>query len=366
MELHTVISTCAISILITLITIMVLKPLATKLKLVDHPGGRKAHAKPTPVIGGIAMYIGFFATPFFFQSNIPHFFPMLIGASVLLIMGILDDRHNLSARIRFFGQAIAVAILVMWGHLSIQNLGDLFSTGVLNLSSYHQISFFITLIATMAFINATNMIDGLDGLAGFLTLSQTGFLVYLALCFSAYQEAYALIILMGLIGTYLFFNMKLPGRAHASIFMGDAGSTFLAFIIAWFAVELSQQALQANNQHLGFNLVTVLWILAYPLYDLLTVMISRIKSGKSPLTPGRDHFHHLLIKKGFSSQKVVLLVIILSSFMGITGLQLANYKITESLQLLTFVSMFTVYFYLVYCLQRNNVLYHEKNQSSVC
>lgn len=332
-----------IAALVTAVSIIGLKPLASYLGLLDLPGGRKTHAKHTPLIGGIAMYIGFCVAVIFLKHSFLQSMAMLVGAAVLIVIGVLDDNRELNKRIRFLGQILAVSVLVWFGHLSVSVLGKLFFDKNITLGFVS--AYFVTLIAVMAYINALNMTDGLDGLAGMLALGQSVFFAYISTSLGYPQIAQFLFILISILIVYLFFNLSLPWRKEASIFMGDAGSTFLAFIIAWFGVAITEKAMQPEHIASGYNLVTILWILGYPLYDLLAVIYSRIKAKKSPATPGRDHGHHILLRCGFSSVASMWIIVSISMCFGFIGIFMEKHQIIEHDQLVCFVMTFILYLF---------------------
>ncbi len=328
-------------VFITLSCIYLLKPMALHIGLVDTPGGRKMHAHAVPLIGGIAIFIGFLFSLLCFNISLHNYRGLLAGSIILVLLGVLDDFKELTPRIRLIGQALAGLILIHWGHLSFDHLGNLFFLGNVNLGIW---SWVLTLFFVMGFINAINMIDGHDGLAGLIVLGQAVFLAYLNFHIQQNFDAYLILLFATVLCPFLAFNLPLPWRKRASIFMGDAGSTFIGFVIAWFAISLSQTIFSQGPINVGFNPLTVLWVLAYPLFDLIAVVFVRVRQGKSPLQGGRDHLHHLLLIMGFQRSIVTLLLFTFSLSLGLIGILLAHQKISEPYQLLIFVMLLVVYF----------------------
>lgn len=332
-----------VGVLTTWICICLLRPVALQIGLVDIPGGRKKHVNPVPLIGGLSIFLGFSFALLFFNISLHDYRGLLAGSLILILIGVIDDFRELTPRIRLAGQGLATLLLIEWGHVSLVHLGNLFYFGRLDLGVGF-LSLLFTIFIVMSFINAINMIDGHDGLAGLIALGQALLLAFYNLQYNQIQNVYLLLIFSATLSVFLFFNMPLPWQKRASIFLGDAGSTFIGFFIAWFAVTLSQLLLTQQHPIIGFNLVTVLWILAYPLYDLLSVILYRLCTRRSAFMPSHDHFHFLLTGLHFKRSGISFLLLTLSLSLGLFGLFLAKQHIHEFWQLLIFVGVFIIYF----------------------
>lgn len=326
----------------------------------DTPGGRKKHIDPVPLIGGIAIFLGFCFALLCLNISLRNFRGLLAGSSVLLLIGVMDDFHELTPRIRLIGQCVATLLLMELGHLSVMHLGNLFFLGDVNLGWF---SLPFTAFFVLGFINSINMIDGNDGLAGMIVLGQALFFIYLGVLFHQVDTIYVLLLLSAPLCVFLQHNLVFSDQKRAGVFLGDAGSTFLGFVIAWFAVSLSQIM---STTHLPypatFNPLTLMWVLAYPLFDLLTVIAHRLRSGKSPFSAGRDHFHHLLLDGGFSRVSITFVLFALSVSLGAIGIALADFQVSESWQLVAFFGCFLAYFVvsirlLVYCTRGQTILH---------
>ena len=337
---------------ITLACIHLLEPVAVHIGLVDIPGGRKTHAHAVPLIGGIAIFFGFCFSLLCLNISLHNYRGLLAGSSILMLLGVMDDFRELTPRIRLVGQCLATLILIEWGHLSIDHLGNLFFLGNINLGFF---SLLFTIIFVLGFINSINMIDGYDGLAGLIVLGQALIFVFFSARFHQIQNVYLLLIFIVVLCVFLFFNLPLPRRKRASIFMGDAGSTFIGFVIAWFAVDLSQTMFMHKQLNSNFNPVTILWVLAYPLYDLLSVILHRLSTRRSPFIASRDHLHYLLLDAGICPMRVIFILFIFSVGLGLMGLALAHQKISEPWQLVGFLLVFVMYFITTLLLQRKIV-----------
>lgn len=340
-----------VGIFTTLACIYLLRPAAAHIGLVDMPGGRKMHADSVPLIGGIAIFVGLCFSLLCLNISLYDYRGLLAGSGILVLIGVMDDFKELTPRIRLVGQCLASLALIEWGHLSVDHLGNLFFLGNVNLGVG---SFFFTLFFVLGFINAINMIDGHDGLAGTIVLGQALLLVFLCVHFHQVNNAHVLIIFIAMLLVFLLFNLPLPWRKCASIFMGDAGSTFVGFVIAWFAIDMSQTMFLRNLTGLsGYSPSTILWVLAYPLFDLLAVILHRLFSCRSPVLASRDHLHYLLVDFGFRPAKVTVLLFLFSLSLGLIGIALAELNMPEPWQLITFFGIFAFYFLITRILQKN-------------
>lgn len=336
-----------VGIFTTFICIYLLKPVAIHIGLIDRPGGRKTHVAEVPLIGGISIFMGFCFSLLCLDISLKDYRGLLAGSAILVLIGIMDDFKELTPRVRLIGQGLASLLLVQWGHLTVTHLGNLFFLGNVNLGFG---AFFLTIFLVLAFINAINMIDGHDGLAGGVICTQAILLTFLSMKLNQTVNIYLLILFIMCLMVFLSFNFPIKSK-RASIFMGDAGSTFIGFVIAWFAVNLSQATFVSLNDHL--NPLSILWVLSYPLYDLVSVILYRLRAGSSPFAPSRDHFHYILIDNGFSKTTVTLFLIGLSIILGLLGILLAYYQVPEPWQLLIFFWMFILYFLFTFILRHS-------------
>jgi UDP-GlcNAc:undecaprenyl-phosphate GlcNAc-1-phosphate transferase len=306
------------SLLLTVGLIAMLTPLARALGWVDHPSTRKHHPRPVPLVGGVAMGIAF-CVGILLLPDKPHDWRVLLICTVMLtLLGLYDDLRSSRASTRFLFQTAAVLLMALGSDVVLGNLDDLFGLGQFSLGDW---AVLFTLFAVVGVINAFNMIDGLDGLAGGSGLIAAGWL--LVLCLSTHAcgpgDIGALLILAMVIAGFLVFNLRHPWRARAGIFMGDAGSTMLGFVLSWFLIHLSQ------GEQAVMTPITAVWILALPLLDTLTVMVRRLRSGSNPFAADRQHLHHLLLGRGLTDGQVtgvLLALTFLTGGLGVLGDQL--------------------------------------------
>ncbi|MDX2163806.1 MAG: undecaprenyl/decaprenyl-phosphate alpha-N-acetylglucosaminyl 1-phosphate transferase [Gammaproteobacteria bacterium] len=315
----------------TMAGLILLKPLAIRLGLVDKPGGRKHHQGNIPLIGGIAIFFGLGFSLLTLNISLSNYRCFIAGCVLLVISGVLDDFKELTPSARLFIQFLVAILMVTWGNQVLFNLGNLFSFGNISLG---YAGYPITIIAVVAVINAVNMTDGADGLAGSVAWIELAYFVWIAYRANQFMDVQIIGLALSAVFAFLCFNFPLYQKAK--IFMGDSGSMMLGFLLVWFAVGLSQIPG-------GVHPVTFLWILAVPLWDISSVVIRRLLRGYSPMKADRGHFHHYLFAKGFSSLQVTLLIGVLSAVLGLIGMLGEVYGVSESLMFLTFLGFFALY-----------------------
>lgn len=322
----------------SLFCIWLLRPLAIRIGLVDRPNNdRKWHEREVPLIGGIAIFFGFCFALLTLPVSLQPYRSMLGGSSILVLMGVIDDFKDLSSKLRLLGQIFAAFLLVSWGHVILSDLGNILFIGDLKLG---WVALPLTMLMVVTYINAMNMVDGQDGLAGGVAMGQAILLLILSLHLHNADRNLLITLIGSLIG-FLSFNMRLPWRKRASIFMGDAGSTFIAFLLAWVAIDLAQ-----DNQAI-VKPITVLWIMAFPIYDLINVIVLRIRQQKPILAASRDHIHHVLHVAGVNASLSTLLLCAVSVSLGLLGF-LFNYLIMpESWQFLLWMIGLVFYIFIV-------------------
>jgi len=318
----------------TFCLVVALRPAAHRFGLVDAPGHRKIHDSPVPLVGGISIFLGFLAAAMLLGPESTRLHAFLAGGGLLVAVGALDDRVELSHWLRFAAQITAALIMVSWGGLVIGDLGGILGADSQPLGRW-AIPF--TVFGTVGVINAINMIDGVDGLAGAISVVALGILGIAALGSGAPEAAHLAFGLSCATLAFLYFNMRLPGRAKAAVFLGDAGSMLLGYAITWLLVTLTQQPVVAVNP------VTALWLLAVPLIDTVSIMFRRMLKGRSPFAPDKEHLHHILMAGGYSVCQTTLIMGALSLTVGGIGI-LADYLgAPEQLMFLLFLGLFAAY-----------------------
>jgi UDP-GlcNAc:undecaprenyl-phosphate GlcNAc-1-phosphate transferase len=268
---------------------------APSVGLTDKPGPRKVHAVPVPRVGGLAMAIGILVPVLVTVPLTEPIRGVLLGILILLGFGLWDDRVELGYRTKLLGQVLAVAVCMTVGGVHIGRVmidGRSLPPGL--------ISGCITFVFLIGVTNAVNLADGLDGLAGGLVLLCLCAVALFAVASGQAAVTALCLIEAGAVLGFLRFNTH-PAR----IFMGDSGSQVLGFSVG----ALSLLATQGINSDLSAALPILL--LGLPILDTLTVMSTRIVSGKSPFTADKNHLHHRLLGIGFAHREAVAIVYLL-------------------------------------------------------
>lgn len=315
--------------------ILLLRPIALRLGYVDRPMGHKTHQGEVPIVGGIAMYCGLLLAILVFPGPIEIYRSLLATAFFMVFIGVLDDFNDLSRSMRAIMQVFAAILMVYWGEVRLLDLGDLVFSGPVELQSW---SVVFTVFAAVGVINATNMIDGMDGLAGSVLFVGLGGIFLLGGGWTGTHPLLPVIVIMlSVLAAFLIFNLKLKPGKRATIFMGNSGSLFLGVIMAWVLIGTTQ------SPGAVLSPVTALWLFAVPLFDTVSVMLRRPMSGASPFTPDQRHIHHFLRKKGLTSQQSVFVLILFSMLMATVGISAHWLRVSEGTMFTLFLGLFAIF-----------------------
>ena len=288
--------TAVAAFLVCATLLLVLRPVAVAVGLVDRPGGHKRHRGDIPVIGGIAIFGGVAIAALMTESLGQYGVMLLVTSAMLVGLGVVDDRFDLPASVRLMGHLTAAMLLVSGSGYQVSSLGDLFGVGALSLG---WLAWPFTVVACIALINAFNMLDGMDGLAGGVAL--VAFVGMVALSSGHGGSDSALLVatcMVGALSAFLLFNVPTSRNRSVRTFMGDSGSTLLGFVVA----ALSLGMVQSN--HADINPVCILWLVPIPIFELFASTTRRLRQGKSPLAADNSHFHHRLMVAGFSVRAI--------------------------------------------------------------
>ena len=318
MELKILIDYLAISIIASVAINSLLRNFAKEKKiLVDLPDrSRKFHKRPTPLTGGLSIFIALVVSGKIYidlnslNGYLPDFTYQLIIASIpLLIVFLIDDTRGIKPWIRLIIQILLVIYVIMTTGVYLENLGNLFGLGILNLGIF---SIPVTIFCVVGVMNAFNMIDGINGLCAGCAM--------LALIFIGFHSGFIydsmLILIIGSMIGFLIFNLRFFGLRRG-VFLGDSGSNLIGFWVAWIAIYCSQ------NELYDVNPITMIWFVAIPLIDCVGLIFSRIKRRIPISSPGRDHIHHKLMKK-FSSEGSLGIILVMTTFTSFIAIYLSN------------------------------------------
>ena len=307
---------------------------ARRFGLLDHPAGRKNHATPTPLVGGLAIFLSLILTHLLAGDLFSISNSLLIAMLATVAIGVADDAHEIGHRSKFFAQLIAALLIVSGTEVHVSHLGDIFALGSVVLGKW---SYLFTVIAVIGLMNAINMIDGLDGLAG--TQALVPVLMFLGVAFAAGDaiSALQLTILAGAISGFLLFNLRSPWRKRALVFMGDTGGLLLGLLLAWYSIRL------AGSFTSPLRPITAVWILAVPLLDMGSVMFLRMIQKKSPFAADRQHLHYILRDAGFSVSQVVRTMAFVSIALAFVALLAEAHGVPEAAMFVGFVVLLLGY-----------------------
>ncbi|MCT8140335.1 undecaprenyl/decaprenyl-phosphate alpha-N-acetylglucosaminyl 1-phosphate transferase [Anaerobacillus sp. CMMVII] len=281
-----------------------IKKLAIKIGATDKPSKRKVHEKIMPRLGGLGIFISFLVGVLIVNPTSNYHIWIISGAAIIVVLGILDDIYELSAKIKLVGQTAAAVVVSVFGGIQMEFINLPFG-GVLEFGIF---SVPMTIFWIVAITNAINLIDGLDGLAAGVTSIALFTVATMAYMMgNMYVLAFSLILLFSVLG-FLYYNFY-----PAKIFLGDTGSLFLGFMIAVLSL-------------LGFKNITLvslfipLLILGVPIIDTLFAIIRRRQNRVPFYIPDRSHIHHCLLDRGFTHRSAVLIIYLVSSVFGLAAI----------------------------------------------
>ena len=311
------------ALLIAYITTPVVKSMAERMGAVDVPKDeRRMHDHPIPRMGGLAIFLGFLLSSLIFVPLSPAFRGMLLGAILIVILGIFDDIYALPALPKLIVQILAALIAVLHGNvIQVISNPNIFSDNLYWILGPWAVP--VTVIWIVAITNAVNLIDGLDGLAvGVATISSLTMLV-IAMLVSENVVALTMAALAGGCIGFMPYN-----KNPAKIFMGDTGSTFLGFVLA----TVSIQGLFKFYTIISFAVPFLM--LGLPLFDTCFAILRRISKGQNPMSPDRSHVHHRLIDMGFNQKQAVGILYVISAILGLSAVVLTTSGALKAILLL--------------------------------
>ncbi|OIJ21762.1 undecaprenyl-phosphate alpha-N-acetylglucosaminyl 1-phosphate transferase [Anaerobacillus alkalidiazotrophicus] len=297
-----------ISLVASLCSVPFVKEIAVKFGIVDQPSNRKIHMKQMPRLGGLAIILGFFAGFLYISPTNPYLMPIILGACIIIVIGILDDKFTLSYKIKLAGQVAAAAIVVFSG-LTVEFI----YLPMLHRVELGMLEYIFTMLWIIGITNAVNLIDGLDGLASGVSTIALAAILFMAIINGQMFVATVTLLLMASTLGFLVFNFY-----PAKIFMGDTGSLFLGYFISIISI-------------LGFfksftlvSFIIPILILSIPIFDTYFAIIRRLLNKQKITAPDRSHLHHCLLQLGFSHRTTVLIIYGMGAFFGISAIIFSN------------------------------------------
>jgi UDP-GlcNAc:undecaprenyl-phosphate GlcNAc-1-phosphate transferase len=284
------------------------RKLGWRLGIIDQPSARKAHLKPVPRLGGLAIYAAFIMALLIFEDRfrIPQLISILMGATLVSFLGVWDDRWSLHPLLKLVGQIVAALILVFSG-VQVQFLPYLF----LNVT--------VTILWIVGITNALNLLDNMDGLSGGIGAVAAAFFLLLAAMNGQYLVGGLAAALVGACLGFLIYNFN-----PATIFMGDTGSLFLGFVLAALGIKLRFPG----------RLDIVTWmvpvvVLGLPVFDTTLVVISRLRRGVPIYQGGKDHVSHRLVLMGLTHREAVLILYLVCGALGVLAIFITQASLLE-------------------------------------
>lgn len=287
----------------------VMRLVALRFGVIDQPAARKIHQNPVPLLGGAAIYLAFIVVLFLFGDRryIHEVIGIFIGASLMSLMGVVDDRWGLGSYIKLGGQLLAASILIYSG-VQVHIWG-------------HWLDIAVTIIWVVGITNAMNLLDNMDGLSGGIAMIAAVFFTLLAALSDQSLVGSLAAALAGGCAGFLVYNWN-----PAHIFMGDTGSLFLGFLLAAVGIKLR---FPSNSDTITW-MIPVL-VMGVPVFDTTLVFLSRLRRGKNPLTtPGKDHISHRLALLTGSRREAVLLCYLLAGALGLAAIFITQATVTEA------------------------------------
>lgn len=317
--------------------------LAPSLGGLDIPTGHKQHERPVPYLGGLGvmaalmLFVVMDGTRLMTMES-SALMSVMLGGSIIFLMGLADDRWNLCYRLRLLMQSVAALIMIFGAGVALVSLGELVPGLFIGLGVF---SIPLTIFGVLSVSNALNMMDGIDGLSGLLSL--ISFLLLAIVAYSAGDQANGLLALSlagGVMG-FLVYNMRCCGRRGAAVYLGDNGSMLIGFMLAWLFIDLSQ------GPDAAMTPVTALFFFSLPLYDSALTIARRVWLKKSPFRADRSHLHHLLLDAGASVETAAFIMAGLHLLLGLIGLFGFYLGVAEWLLFQVFVLLSLVYAFVV-------------------
>jgi UDP-GlcNAc:undecaprenyl-phosphate/decaprenyl-phosphate GlcNAc-1-phosphate transferase len=307
----TIVSAGLLAFLIGVALTVGVRALARRAGVVAPPRADRWHTKPTAMLGGIAIYLAFLVAFLVFPSGDVRMPAVMLGGTVVALLGLMDDLRGLKPFVRLVVH-IAVAGMVVSAGI------------VLRWSGIAPLDVVVSIFWLVGITNALNLLDNMDGLAGGIAAIAAMFLVTTFVLNGQHELAVVAAAFAGAVGGFLVFNFR-----HASIFMGDCGSTFLGFVLA--ATALLSTAGRSRN--LVAVLLGPVLMLLIPIFDTTLVTLTRKAAGRPASQGGRDHSSHRLVAMGLSEQKAVL---------TLYGLAIASGSLALLLRIVRIESLFFV------------------------
>jgi UDP-GlcNAc:undecaprenyl-phosphate GlcNAc-1-phosphate transferase len=307
--------------LISFVATPLIRKLAQSINFVDNPAARKVHVSPVPMLGGVAIYLGLVTAMAVSSARLyQEMLGVLGGATLMTAIGLWDDRKGLPPLVKTLGEVAAAGIIIASGiHVT------LFQSEILNI--------LLTIFWIVGICNAINFLDNMDGLAAGITMVASGFFLTLAAVEGLGLVATLAAATLGACIGFLYYNFS-----PATLFMGDAGSLLLGFVLAVLGIKL-----EFVGRPLNVTWMIPIIILGLPIFDTTLVVISRLRHHKPVYVGGKDHTSHRLVSVvGMEPQRAVMTLYLIAATLGLTALMLRDATTTQAQIILAMLALMFV------------------------
>ncbi|WP_186576589.1 MraY family glycosyltransferase [Aquibacillus kalidii] len=305
-----------ISLVSTVLLVYPVKKLALKIGAMDVPDHRKVHKEITPRLGGLAIFLGTFMGLLYLSPQHESFVSISIGAVIIILTGILDDKYQIRPVLKLGGQ-LAASLVIIFAGITIERITiPLFGLVELN----ETFGIMLTIVWVIGISNAINLIDGLDGLASGVSTIALSSILFMAIADHRLLVIYLCVVLIASNIGFLFHNFN-----PATIYMGDTGSMFLGYMISVISI------LGLFKNVTLFSFVIPIIVLALPIFDTLFSIVRRMLNGEGIMMPDKNHIHHQLLAAGFSHRNTVLILYGFSGIFGVLAILFSNASLSLSL-----------------------------------
>ena len=319
------------AIFISFIMTPIIRRLAFKIDAIDIPKDeRRVHKKPIPLLGGLAIFISVIISSLIFLPIDKTLFSIIIGGSIIIVSGVIDDMKGLSPKKKILFQLAAGLVLII-GDVKVDFVTNPFSVND-TLIYLKWFSIPITLFWVVGITNTINLIDGLDGLAAGVAAISSFSLMLVAAKFGYGNVIILSAILGGACLGFLPYNFN-----PAKIFMGDTGALFLGFMLAAISIEGVMKSIAT------IAIIVPIIILGVPIFDTTFAIFRRLLNGQSITSADKGHLHHRLLNRGFSQRKTVLILYGISTLFGLFAVLVAKYNSHQAIYLSVVLFIATVF-----------------------
>ncbi|MCG2792841.1 MAG: undecaprenyl/decaprenyl-phosphate alpha-N-acetylglucosaminyl 1-phosphate transferase [Weeksellaceae bacterium] len=299
----------SLSFLITYVSIPTIIKISRRKNLMDEPGARSSHLLLIPNLGGVAFFFSLgVCAPIFAYELFERYKFLFASFIILFFVGVMDDIMVLRAYKKLVAQILVSALMVIGSDVRIRSLFGLF--GVYEINYY--ISIFFSILTFIILINAFNLIDGIDGLAGSYTLVTSGIFGISFYRLGSANDPLVILCAIIIAASFGFLIYNLSNKRSSKIFMGDTGSMILGFLLAFTGISFIDIFIAKRDEvfyHLQSAPVIAVAILILPIIDTFTVIITRLYHGKSIFSADKNHIHHKLLNLGLTHRRSTAYII---------------------------------------------------------